>query len=108
MDPTHVGGNAQASSSRTTPELAARRSPLSPVTIIITKDGDRGEPSDAVPSPSTTDSDSESSVDMEEDEQAEAVVAELNIQVEARVPLSATFVRFLALLCACSLSIGSH
>ncbi|KIO31226.1 hypothetical protein M407DRAFT_19843 [Tulasnella calospora MUT 4182] len=45
---------------------------------------------------------------VEVDEQAEAVVAELNSENEDRVTVSATVVRVLALLCACSLSVGSH
>ncbi|KAG8957619.1 hypothetical protein FRC03_009970 [Tulasnella sp. 419] len=62
---------------------------------------------------SSSDSESGSSTssamgDSSEDDRAEAVVADLTTREEDKVPLSATFVRVLALLCACSLSIGSH
>ncbi|KAG8875829.1 hypothetical protein FRB97_004684 [Tulasnella sp. 331] len=63
----------------------------------------------ASPTFSEDDSDnSGDSVNIEEDEAAEAVVAELNTETEVRVQWSGTVVRALALLCACSLSIGSH
>jgi len=59
-------------------------------------------------SDSSSDNDNSDDEDMEADERAEAVVAKLNTDVEEKVPVSATIVRILALLCACSLSIGSH
>lgn len=67
--------------------------------------------SSASSSSSSSSGDSLISIDAEEEEAAEAVVAELNTAAAGerrQVRVGATVVRVLALLCACSLSIGSH
>ncbi|KAG8998513.1 hypothetical protein FRB94_006858 [Tulasnella sp. JGI-2019a] len=95
--------------------LRASRSPIArPVDIEIPNNNPTHVITRSGASPTSScgdDSDSDSSgpsVNVEEDEAAEAVVAELNTETEARVQWSGTVVRVLALLCACSLSIGSH
>jgi hypothetical protein len=83
-------------------------------TIREHRSGDLIHPSDRIPSPDDNDNDNESTSstsdteDMEGDERAEAVVADLNNDIEEKVSVSSPIVRILALLCACSLSIGSH